>query len=165
MNELEERIKNSKVIDILVDYLEEKNLIGDIVNHIFVTIQNGEITDKINHYRDLNGNVYNLYEINKGNLDKDDLEKMTFYRCEEIKKLYFDNNLVEEKRTINKIASKCYNQIKKTYQPLKNDDQLLSQRLYILIKEYPCLFIEIILNYNIDINELINRKNKKLVLN
>ena len=90
---------------------------------------------------------------------------MIIYRYEELSKLYFDNNLVEEKKILNNTPSKSYNQIKRTYQPLKSDDQLMVQQLHNLINEYPCLLIEIILYYNISIEELIKSDNKKLVLN
>lgn len=165
MNELEEKIKKSKAIDILINYLIKNNLIDDIINHVFITRENGEIINKINFYRDEEGKILNIYEIKSNNLEKKQLQEIVMYRYEEVNKLYFDNNLVEEKKILNNSPSKSYNQIKRTYQPLKSDEQLMAQQLRNLIKQYPCLFIELILYYNIDINELINSNNKKLVLN
>lgn len=165
MNELEEKNRSNKAISAVIKYLDNNNLIKDLVNHIFITIEPGEVTNKITYYKDGNGKLYNLYEIKRANLNKEWMERIVFYRCEEIKKVYFDDTLVEEKKSLNTIPSKSYSQIKRTYQPLKSDEQLMVQQLHNLINEYPCLLIEIILYYNISIDELIKSDNKKLVLN
>ena len=165
MNELEEKIKNSNVIDVLIGHLNNNGLINDLANHLFITKKRSDITNKISYYKDLNGNLYNLYEIKSGNLDKTDMEKLVFYRCEEIEKLYFDNNFIDEKKTLNFIPSIAYRKSKVTYQPIKTDNEEALPILKDLIKQYPLLFVEIIFYYNIDINELINNDSKKLILN
>ena len=73
MNELEEKIKNSNVIDVLIGHLNNNGLINDLANHLFITKKRSDITNKISYYKDLNGNLYNLYEIKSGNLDKTDM--------------------------------------------------------------------------------------------
>jgi hypothetical protein len=165
MNELEEKIRQSKAIDILLNYLQDNNLLEDVIKHLTISKENGEVINKLSFYQDKNGKLLSNYEVNLNDLDKSKLEKMIIYRYEELSKLYFDNNLVEEKKILNNTPSKSYNQIKRTYQPLKSDEQLMLQQLHNLINEYPCLLIEIILYYNISIDELIKSDNKKLVLN
>lgn len=165
MNELEEKIRQSKAIDILLNYLQDNNLLEDVIKHLTISKENGEVINKLSFYQDKNGKLLSNYEVNLNDLDKSKLEKMIIYRYEELSKLYFDNNLVEEKKILNNTPSKSYDQIKRTYQPLKSDVQLIFQKLHNLINEYPCLLIEIILYYNISIDELIKSDNKKLVLN
>lgn len=165
MNELEEKIRQSKAINVLLNYLQDNNLLEDVIKHLTISKENGEVINKLSFYQDKNGKLLSNYEVNLNNLDKSKLEKMIIYRYEELSKLYFDNNLVEEKKILNNTPSKSYNQIKRTYQPLKLDEQLIFQQLHILINEYPYLLIEIILYYNISIDELIKSDNKKLVLN
>lgn len=165
MNELEEKIRQSKAINVLLNYLQDNNLLEDVIKHLTISKENGEVINKLSFYQDKNGKLLSNYEVNLNNLDKSKLEKMIIYRYEELSKLYFDNNLVEEKKILNNTPSKSYNKIKRTYQPLKSDEQLVVQQLHNLISEYPYLLIEIILYYNISIDELIKSDNKKLVLN
>lgn len=164
MNELEERNESNKAISAVINYLDNNNLIKDLVNHIFITIEPSEVTNKITYYKDGNGKLYSLYEIKSSNLNKEWMERIVLYRCEEIKKIYFDDTLVEEKKSLNTIPSKSYSQIKRTIQILKENDQASFQSLYDLLKNSPYLFIKITAYYNIDINEIINNGNKKLVL-
>lgn len=163
MNELEEKNRSNKAISAVINYLDNNNLIKDLVNHIFITIEPGEVTNKITYYKDGNGKLYNLYEIKSANLNKELMERIVFYRCEEIKKVYFDDTLVEERKSLNTIPSKSYSQIKRTTQILKENDQTSFQSLYDLLKTYPYLFIKIITYYNININEIIDMHNKQYI--
>ena len=96
MNELEEKIRQSKAIDILLNHLQDNNLLEDVIKHLTISKENGEVINKLSFYQDKNGKLLSNYEVNLNNLDKSKLEKMIIYRYEELSKLYFDNNLVEE---------------------------------------------------------------------
>lgn len=156
-NILEKISENKILINKLVNYLENNNLMEDLYSKMYYTIEKTELIYKINYYKNkLNGKLLSISDVkNSYNLSKNDLEDYIVYVYDEIKTLLFKGQEVAKEITRCQEYSKSYNNLSIKLVPLSiNNDREINW--FKIINENPLLFIYIVLEYNINIDELKN---------
>ena len=90
---LQQISSRDNLIEKLVVYLENNNILEDFFQKIYYTIEKCEPIYKIRYYKDENGKLLSLYDIKNAPLSFNKLERCSVYVYDEIKTLFFNNNL------------------------------------------------------------------------
>lgn len=155
-------VNDEEIINKLITYLKQNNLLEDLYSKIYYSIEKGEPICKIKYYKSkVNGMLLNMSDV-KNNYDllKDYLEDYIVYMYDEIKTWFFAGKELGKELNRNHEYCKSYNNLDIKYSFLDLDKDKEQIELTKIIKQNPILFIYVILNYNIKIDELNNINEK-----
>ena len=150
-----QQIGNKKdLIEKLVIYLENSNLLEDFLKKIYYTIEKSEPIYKIRYYKDENGKLLSLNDIKNSYILINRFERCSVYVYDEIKTLFFAGYEINKKISRQQENSKSYNNLSIKLIPLSSCANLDNLNLVDFIKSNPVLFVYGVAIYNIDLNEL-----------
>lgn len=153
-----ERIKeNDDLIEKLIIYLENNGLLEDFYKKIYYTIEKGKPIYNIVYYKNKDGKLLNLNDINNYNiLMCDKLEKCLVYVYDEIKALYFGGYEISKNINRRQEFSKSYDNLSIKICPLISKNNFECFDLVDFMKSNPKIFIYALAIYNINFDELKN---------
>ena len=151
---LQEINNKEDLIEKLVAYLENNNLLEDFLKKIYYTIEKSEPVYKIRYYKDENGKLLGLYDIKNSDILINRFEGCSVYVYDEIKTLFFAGYEINKIISRQQENSKSYNNLAIKLIPLNSSDKLKELNLINFIKSNPLIFVYVIAIYNVDLNEL-----------
>ena len=151
---------NESLIEKLVIYLENNNLMDDLFKKIYYTIEREEPIYKVRYYKDAEGKLLSMCDVKNYNISVNTLEKYSVYVYDEIKTLFFAGYEINKRTTRNQENSKSYDNLTIKILPLHLCADLEKFDLVSFIKLNPLLFVYVVAIYNIDLNKMdkIDRK-------